>query len=168
MWSARTLDLSLALYSDCDRVFSADHGNFRVCFPIGCSMPRFSVTSDISESWWAVETSDVPYALKPASSNNSVCRWHRQPVWVELRRTRLLPQPFHLIVNLWCRLALKERATTTKIKREPEQKQGGEGAAELLPKKSHATASLISKCFLPELWVFHTAQTATVCLNSLV
>ncbi len=33
----------------------------------------------------------------------------------------------------------------TQIKLEQQQKQGGEGAAELLPKESHATASLISR-----------------------
>ncbi len=42
-------------------------------------------------------------------------------------------QPFGLTVNLWCKLDLKERETTNKIKRELEQKQGGEGAAEVLP-----------------------------------
>ncbi len=39
-------------------------------------------------------------------------------------------QPFRLIVNLWYKLALKERATTNEIKCELEKK---EGATELLP-----------------------------------
>ncbi len=34
--------------------------------------------------------------------------------------------------HVWCKLALKERATTNEIKYEPEQKQGGEAAVELL------------------------------------
>ncbi len=38
-------------------------------------------------------------------------------------------QPFRLILNLWYKLALKERVTTNEVKHEPEQKQGGEGAA---------------------------------------
>ncbi len=54
---------------------------------------------------------------------------------------------------------LKVRATTNKIKGEPgegrvlamEKKQVGEGSAELLPEESHATASLISRCCLPQL-----------------
>ncbi len=40
-------------------------------------------------------------------------------------------QLFCRLVNLWCKLALKERATINEIKCELEQKQGGEGAAEL-------------------------------------
>ncbi len=39
-------------------------------------------------------------------------------------------QPFRLVMNLWCKLDLKERATTNEIK----QKQGGEGAEKLLLK----------------------------------
>ncbi len=59
-------------------------------------------------------------------------------------------QPFCLIVNLWCKLALKERVTTNEIKHEPEQKQGS-GAAELHPYESYVTASLISTHCLPQL-----------------
>ncbi len=40
------------------------------------------------------------------------------------------------------KLDLKERETTNEIKREPDQKQGGEAAADLLPNESHATASI--------------------------
>ncbi len=32
-------------------------------------------TGDIGRSWLAVETSDMPYVLKLASANRSVCRW---------------------------------------------------------------------------------------------
>ncbi len=39
-------------------------------------------------------------------------------------------QPFGLVVNLRCKLDLKKRATTNEIKRESEQKQGGEAAEE--------------------------------------
>ncbi len=51
-------------------------------------------------------------------------------------------------MNLGSKLDLKETASTNEIKHEPEQEQGGEGAAGLLPKKSYATGSLISKCCL--------------------
>ncbi len=44
------------------------------------------------------------------------------------------------VLQLSQQLDLKESATTNEIKREPEQKQGGEAAVELLPNKSHATA----------------------------
>ncbi len=66
---------------------------------------------------------------------------------------QLRMQPFHLVVNCCCKLDLKERVTTYKMKRKPEQKQGGEGSAELLLKKSHATASLISQCCLVQLYM---------------
>ncbi len=58
-------------------------------------------------------------------------------------------QPFRLLMNLWCKVALKERWSTNEIKCELEQKRGGEDAVELLPKESHATASLIFKCAYP-------------------
>ncbi len=45
---------------------------------------------------------------------------------------QLFLPPFGLVVNLWCKIDLKERATTNVMKYEPEQKQGGEGAAGLL------------------------------------
>ncbi len=53
-----------------------------------------------------------------------------------------------------CRESLvqtEERATTNKIKREPGWKQGGKGAAEMLPYESHATASWIFRPCLPQL-----------------
>ncbi len=37
-------------------------------------------------------------------------------------------QLFRLVMNLWCKLALKERGTTNEIKHKPGQKQEGEGA----------------------------------------
>ncbi len=40
-----------------------------------------------------------------------------------------------------------KRESDDNIKCEPEQKWGGEGAADLLPKESHDTASSISKCY---------------------
>ncbi len=55
---------------------------------------------------------------------------------------QLLPPLFHLAVNLWCKLDLKEGATTNKIKCRPKLKQGGKGAAELLSNKSHAAANV--------------------------
>ncbi len=42
-------------------------------------------------------------------------------------------QLLRLVMNLWCKLNLKERATTNEMKLELEQKQEEEGAAELLP-----------------------------------
>ncbi len=63
---------------------------------------------------------------------------------------QLFLHPSRLVENLWRKLVLKEGATTYE-KNEPEQKQGGEGAVELLLTESHATASLISKCCPPQL-----------------
>ncbi len=60
-------------------------------------------------------------------------------------------QPFWCIVNLWFILVFKEKATTNEKTRGPEQRKGGEGAAGLPSKESHARASLISKCCLPQL-----------------
>ncbi len=40
----------------------------------------------------------------------------------------------------------QERVTTNEIKCELEQKEGGEGAADLLSQESNATTSLIFKC----------------------
>ncbi len=60
---------------------------------------------------------------KRASGDDSVCRRHRQPAWVGLRRTSLLQQH---------------------TKYEQRQKV----AAELLSKESHATASLIAVAWL--------------------
>ncbi len=60
-------------------------------------------------------------------------------------------QPFRLIVNLWCKLDLKERGAINEIKRKLEQEQGGEGAAEVLSRESHATASMFSRCCLAQL-----------------
>ncbi len=54
-------------------------------------------------------------------------------------------QLYRPVENLWCKLDLKESVNKSK------QKQEGEGAAELLPKESHATASLISKCYQLQL-----------------
>ncbi len=65
-------------------------------------------------------------------------------------------EPFGLIVILWCKVDLKERETTNEIN-ELEQKEGGEGAAELFPWESHATASLI----------FQTLPTTALLLNSI-
>ncbi len=62
---------------------------------------------------------------------------------------QLTQEPFHLVANLWCNEALKERATTNEIWREPEKKQGGEHYVLLLPLEPHA--SLISWCCLPQL-----------------
>ncbi len=60
---------------------------------------------------------------------------------------QLSVQPFNLVVNLWCKLASEERATKNEINAS-HSKQGGEGAVKLLSLKSHATASLITKCYL--------------------
>ncbi len=53
-------------------------------------------------------------------------------------------KPFCLVVNLWCKLDLKERTTANEIKLEPEQKQR-------VASVGVATASLISRCCLPQL-----------------
>ncbi len=55
-------------------------------------------------------------------------------------------QPFGLVMNLWCKLDFKERK---KIKRQLKKKTGER--VELLLEESHATASLISKCRIPQL-----------------
>ncbi len=54
--------LSLALYSDRDRVFSANHGSFQRV-----------LGGDVATSWLAVEINDVPYVLKLASED--LTRW---------------------------------------------------------------------------------------------
>ncbi len=66
--------------------------------------------------------------------------------------------PLQLSLQLFClimilyKLNLKKRkGWQNEIKGEPEQIEGEEGAVELLPKESHATASLISKCCLLQL-----------------
>ncbi len=75
------------------------------------------------------------------------------------------------ILSVIAQIESKDRATTNERKRKLQQKQGGEGAAELLPRESPATASLISK-LLPtsalicrkrnlRLWwkkIFHTSS----------
>ncbi len=96
-----------------------------------CSALRFLATIDVSMRWLAVETSNVPHVLKLASVDNSVCRWHRQLAWVETEQftpLQLSLQPFCLVMNLWYKLDLKERASTSEIKHKLEQKQGGDGA----------------------------------------
>ncbi len=84
-----------------------------------------------------VETSDVSYGLSRAETD-------------QFTPLQLFLQPFHHVVNLSFNLDLKEKATTNEIKGELDQKQGGEGAAELLPEGSHATARLISRHYVPQ------------------
>ncbi len=91
----------------------------------------------VAESWFAVKTSNVPYTLKLASGENSVCRPHRKSASVELKRTSLLCCNFpsnHLVLS-WIFAVNRpwnSEQTTSEIKCEPECKQEGGGAAKLL------------------------------------
>ncbi len=107
------------------------------------------ILSDVGTSWLATETSNMPHALKLTSAQNSDCRRLHQPAWVELRRTS--SHRCNFPCDLWCKLDLKERATTNEIKHKAEEKQGRDGAPELLPWEFHATASLISTGFPTQL-----------------
>ncbi len=86
----------------------------------------------------------VPYTLTRLCQQQSVCNqpsvgsslsWDR-PVYPAVTCTAT--------ISSWFKLDLKERVTTIKIKCQLGQKQGGEGAAELLTNKSHATANVSS------------------------
>ncbi len=126
----------------------------------------FLLTSDIATNLSGVETSDMTNALKLASADNSVCRWLRQPAWVELKQTSFYSAATCPATDSSCcessvqtgltvkMKSVKERAQTNKIK-ELGQKQGGDGAAELLPEESHAAANLIFRHRPPQLqcWV---------------
>ncbi len=132
-------------------------GRYSVCSYL-CSTLSFKAKSDVIMSWFPVETNHMPYSLKLASSNSSVWRLHCR---LELSSDGPLFSAaclhlFRLIMNLYCKLDIKERAPTNKIKlkNKPEQKQWGEGAAEALLKKTHATVSLISRRCLPQLFMW--------------
>ncbi len=149
--NTRLLHLSVcSVFRQSRGIFSQLQLFQRAFIPIGCSTLCLLATGDAGTSWLAVETSDVRYVLKMAPADNSVS----PPAGssrAEADQLQLPLQLFRLVVNLWHRLDLKERASTHEMNCEPEQKQGGEGAAELLPKESHAATSLISKCCLPKL-----------------
>ncbi len=136
--NTRLLHLSLALYSDHDEGFLANHRSFqRACVPVCCSKLRFST------SWLAVETGYVPFVLNLASGG--LTSWVAG--WAETDQLTLLQlslQLFHLVVNFWCKLALKERLTTNKLNCELEQKQGGKAAVKLLSDESHGNVSLLA------------------------
>ncbi len=88
---------------------SANHGSFqRAWFSVGCSIPCCLTTGDVSASWLAVETSSVPYVIKLASGD---------------------------FTSWFAGLSRAEMGHFTPLQplREPKQKHGGEGAAELLP-----------------------------------
>ncbi len=57
--------------------------------PDWCGTLRLLATGDVDTSWMAGKTSVMPWALKLASANNCVCKWHHQPAWGELRQTIL-------------------------------------------------------------------------------
>ncbi len=78
-------------------------------------MLSFFAMSNVAMRWLAAETSDAPCVLKLASGDNSDCRWLLRLTWVELRSTSLNRCNFPCNrVNIWCKLALKERVTTMK------------------------------------------------------
>ncbi len=69
---------------------------------------------------WPLVTSQAELQATPSAGL-------RRAEAVQVTPRQLSLQLFHLVVNLWSKLTLKERATD-KVKHEPEQKQGGEGA----------------------------------------
>ncbi len=84
--NTRHLQVSLALYSDCDGTFSHS---------IGCFMLRFLATGDVTMSWLPVEVSDVHLAAlrsDQASAENADFLVHLDEVclfwlqWSELQR----------------------------------------------------------------------------------
>ncbi len=82
-------------------------------------MLHFLATGDVGMSSLAVETSDVPYALRVPYA---LVSWLSQDETDQFTPLQLSYQPFCLVVNLWFfKLSLKESVTTNYIK----QKQGG-------------------------------------------
>ncbi len=98
--NARLLLLS---YSDRDAIFSANHGDFRERVFLLANLCALVATGDVITRWLAVETSDVPYALKLASDDSSVCKQNHQPAGVELRLAsfRLCNFPCNRFVPSW-------------------------------------------------------------------
>ncbi len=105
-------------------------GHFRECL--------FLLAALLSDRWChferlAVKTNDMPYRLKLASGDLTSWVAGITVSWLESSWDHfiLLPpslQLFGLIVNFWCKLDLKGRATTIEIEWEPQQKEEGEGA----------------------------------------
>ncbi len=93
----------LALYSDSHRVFLAN--NFREHAFLLAAL-HFLATGDVTMSWHAVQTSDVLYALKLASTDNSL----QAPSSASLSRAKmdqfapLQRSQQRLVVNLGCKL----------------------------------------------------------------
>ncbi len=148
--NTRLLHLSLALYWRFWKMKT-------VILPITDSMCFYCLlyTALLSDRWCHWLLTDCWNKWHALYSKTGLWQ-HYQPTWIELRWTSLhrrnfFLQPFHLIMNLWCKLVLKERTTTNEIKHGLEQRQGGEGGEELLPYESHATASLIYICCQPLL-----------------
>ncbi len=78
--------------------------------------------------YWLFYTATADWLFKQVTCL-TLYNWPLVPAWTELRRTSLLHcnfplQPFRLSVNLLCKLALKEKVTTIKVKWEPGQKTG--------------------------------------------
>ncbi len=69
-WTERKLDFCTSPWLCIQTVtgFLDNHGSFqRGLVPVNCSMLCFLARGDVATSWWAVETSDVPYILKAPS-----------------------------------------------------------------------------------------------------
>ncbi len=118
VWKNTTLlHISLDLYSHCDREFSANNSNFRehvfhwlllaallnnrwLCYePISC-WNKWRALRSTTGLWCPQST--LLAGLSPAQMD-------------QFALLQLSLQLFRLTVNLWCKLSLKERATTKEI-----------------------------------------------------
>ncbi len=88
----------------------------------------------------AVETSDMPYALKlplltVVSARNAIS-WLESSGDGAIYSAATFPAAISSRCESLVQTGLERRATTNKIKREQKQKQGGEGSTELLSLES--------------------------------
>ncbi len=120
--------------------FSANRRSFqRQCVLICCSTLSFLARSDNATIWLAVKTRDTPYVLKLASGDLTSRVKSTPSASLSRAETdqftslQLSLQLFCQVENLWCKLDFKGRVTTNEIQCETKQKQGQQGAAELLP-----------------------------------
>ncbi len=113
--------------------------NMWLCYWLTGSCNKWWVLHSKTGLWWLdkAELQATPSAGLSRAKTDQVI-----PLQISL-------WPFCLVENLWCKLDVKERVTTNKIKCKVEQKQGLEGAAELLSYESQATASLIPDVAYP-------------------
>ncbi len=129
----RLLHLSLTLCSDCDGTFRPITGHFReYVFPLAalCSTSWRQVTLLRADWLFKQETCTKIDLWRPDKLS---CRQHCRLVWVKLRWTCLHRCNFPCNCPLLlCKLDLKERAQTNKIKCELGEKYGGESSLMLL------------------------------------